>query len=528
MTDREVQRILRKIGGGAEPRPGFKQELGELLAAELEDEDPDAKGILRLIDGPAAPRQGFKAELGAMLAAQLEEGERVVPPAGSAARQRGRPGGPVMSRLKSGWWMQSAAAVIVLAIIASGFAWNSCLQGGEVADQQLAGPASPGEVVEPASPGEAPAEEGGAGPDGTGMGSAGGQAPSGGTPGGGGTAPGGAPAPGSDVPTAPADQPPAEQPKPDEPPSVTSPGPSAEPPGVLAFVSRTSDGYWHVFTMLEDGKHRVQLTEGPHYDRAPEWSPDGRRLAFMRVEKEDEHKGKIFIVNADGSGLQFLVDGGEPSWSPDGTQVVYWAGDPSRLYVINIDGSGNRELPLTALGLGDPHWSPRGNRIAFAGAATVVPPDDPTQHPNKVTQVYTVRPDGSQVRRLTDFTWACNMAFSPDGKRIAFTMSSDFLSTNVWTMNRDGTDKRQLTSGTGIRAYPHWSPDGKRVVFALDPDADAHWSFAKAAVGPAPSAIWIMNDDGSDQQRISPPGVDDADPVFRPAARRNADHSQDG
>src|SRR5688572_1969134 len=109
MTDREVQRILRGISGAAKPRPDFKQELGDLLAAELEDEDPDGPGILRLIDGPVAPRQGFKADLGAMLAAQVEEGERPVAPAGSAARNRGRLGGVVMSRLKTGWWMQSAA-----------------------------------------------------------------------------------------------------------------------------------------------------------------------------------------------------------------------------------------------------------------------------------------------------------------------------------------------------------------------------------------------------------------------------------
>jgi Tol biopolymer transport system component len=521
MTDRDVQRILRGISGGAKPRPGFKQELGELLAAELEEEEPDAKGILGLIDGPVAPRQGFKAELGAMLAAQLEEGKRPVAPAGSAARSRGRLGGVVMSRLKTGWWMQSAAAVIVLAMVASGFAWNSCLQTIGPPATEVAGPAAPGEVDAPVEvPPAAPrGEEGPSDGSGTASGTGGQPREEG--------APTGGPAPSGDVPAPPVEAPepvpPSDTEPGDEPPSsVTRPGPSAQSPAILAFASKSSDGYWHIFTMNEDGTDRTQITHGPYHDREPEWSPDGTKIAFMRLERVEDHfeDSRIYIVNADGSGLRFLIDGAEPVWSPDGSRLVYTG--PSEIpvpraatiWIIDADGSDAR--PVGAPGSSaEPSWSPRGGLISFA--AVLAGPEEAT---SQVTNVYSIHPDGSGFRRLTNNPYACNTSFSPDGRRIAYVAFTE-SPFDVWTMNADGSDKKQLTSGTPFDFYPHWSPNGKRIAFGRDPDGDPHWTVvAPEAAGPEPSAIWVMKADGSDQHRISPPGVNDADPAFRPKPRR--------
>lgn len=522
MTDREVQRILRGIGGGAKPRPGFKQELGELLAAELEEEEPDAKGILGLIDGPVAPRPGFKAELGAVLAAELEPADRVPTPAGSAARQGGGLGRLVADRLKGSWWMQSAAAVVALAIVASGFAWNSCLQTIGPPATELAGPEAPDQANPPAdfSPGPTTREDAGSGSPGTGGG--GGQAPEDGASAGGPAPSGEAPAPPADAPepVAPSEDSPEDQP----PTSVTPPGPSAQPPAVLAFASKTTDGYWHIFTMHEDGTHRIQLTHGPYHDREPEWSPDGRHIAFMRIENEGDHydNSDVYVINADGTGLRFLVEGAEPVWSPDGTQIAYTGentstpqlSQASSVHVVGADGSDPHPLPLPG-DTAEPSWSSRDDVITFAGIFT-----DPTENDAQSTNLFSSRPDGSRVRRLTDNPYACNGSLSPDGRRIAYVALLD-VTFDIWTMKTDGSEKRRLSSGMEFDFYPHWSPNGKRIVFGRDPDGDPHWvPGVPITGGPAPSAIWEINTDGSNLHRISPPGVEDADPVFRPRLPR--------
>ena len=112
--------------------------------------------------------------------------------------------------------------------------------------------------------------------------------------------------------------------------------------------------------------------------------------------------------------------------------------------------------------------------------------------------IYTVRPDGTRLTRLTDSPgWEESPSWSPDGKQITFTRnrehttSGDFAS--VWVMNADGSGARQLTSAgcTG----PKWSPDGSSIAYV-------HLSKA------AGDDLFVMNADGSGQMAVVP-GKDD-------------------
>jgi dipeptidyl aminopeptidase/acylaminoacyl peptidase len=147
-----------------------------------------------------------------------------------------------------------------------------------------------------------------------------------------------------------------------------------------------------------------------------DWSPDGTRLVFSSAR--DPYG--LYVVNADGSGLAFLTDGIQPSWSPDGESIAFMGRSDSAslendLEVIKADGSDRRVLARipclwSAFGGGcagffvrRADWSPGGAYIVFAGTPSPPNPDPPHfAPPDFVSEVYTLRNDGTGLIRITD------------------------------------------------------------------------------------------------------------------------------
>ena len=162
--------------------------------------------------------------------------------------------------------------------------------------------------------------------------------------------------------------------------------------------------------MNADGSRKRNLTRDRASDDSPTWSPDGRRIAFLRGPGV---RGQLYVVNADGSGLRNLgrIAGpalfySHPVWSPDGRTIYFGR------YLISTDGSGARKLPYIPL---IAVWSPDGRQIAF------------------VRKVRT-RPSGP-----------------------------DYGNREIYVMNADGSGQRRLTHSSAYDAEPAWSPDGREI-----------------------------------------------------------------
>jgi Tol biopolymer transport system component len=121
------------------------------------------------------------------------------------------------------------------------------------------------------------------------------------------------------------------------------------------------------------------------------------------------------------------------------------------------------------------------------------------------TDVYTARPDGQDLRRLTaDPGFDACAAYSADGRRIAYCSGQGGGPVQVWTMKQNGTDKQQVTHLSGLAIFPDFSPDGSKIVFS-----------AKPADSPTRD-IYMIGSDGSGLTRLTNGVGNNGYPAFSP------------
>ena len=210
----------------------------------------------------------------------------------------------------------------------------------------------------------------------------------------------------------------------------------------------------------------------------PSISPDGTRLAFSTLRHGDNYE--IGVSNLDGSNYRRLTKTryfkGNPVWSPDGTQIVFFFNrftnednedfdddKPAGLYIMDADGSDMRMLAPRVHGIGLQAWSPDGRTLAFL--VSEVPPSG--RYKDIRYYIHTVRRDGSNLTRLAESISL--PAWSPDGTTIAFL--ADHLS--IAAINPDGSGLQKIAyldpnsiPETRTAPIPHlsWSPDGSEIL----------------------------------------------------------------
>jgi Tol biopolymer transport system component len=186
------------------------------------------------------------------------------------------------------------------------------------------------------------------------------------------------------------------------------------------------------------------------------WSPDGRWIAFdtlagiyvMRPNGKRMHRVSAF------PGHHLACYDLEPSWRPNGNQLVFAVlcdGGDLGLWSVRLDGSHRAELLGTGGRFVDtyqPAWSPDGRRIAFVGVR------GRPRHRYRY-DIYTVRPDGSRLTRLTHGrTYPYEPAWSPSGRRIAFTEDGK----GVFVMDVDGSGVTHLPLASENACCLAWRP----------------------------------------------------------------------
>ncbi len=185
-------------------------------------------------------------------------------------------------------------------------------------------------------------------------------------------------------------------------------------------------------------------------------SPDGARVAYVVREMDrgaDAYRSAIWLVPSDGSapGTRFTSGPGQdaqPRWSPDGRTLAFVSDRaapatdakkrPKNIFVVSLDGGEARQLTAFDDDCADLAWSPDGSRIAF----TLKEPKPKDA------------PDDGGIRVYDRMRYKTDEGYLLDGRR-----------RHVWTVDVSGGGARKLTDGDWDDAQPSWSPDGTMLAF---------------------------------------------------------------
>ena len=139
--------------------------------------------------------------------------------------------------------------------------------------------------------------------------------------------------------------------------------------GLIAFHSNVGDNGPQIYAVRSNGHQLHQITHVDGAAAQPDWSPDGRRIAFTLNDCA------IALIDADGGNLHEIASDpdlclNDPSFTPDGTRLVYTHFDPAleveQIWSMKVDGSDQKFI--TAAGGPDPNVSPDGQKISSPSA----------------------------------------------------------------------------------------------------------------------------------------------------------------
>jgi Tol biopolymer transport system component len=237
-----------------------------------------------------------------------------------------------------------------------------------------------------------------------------------------------------------------------------------------------------------------QLTFGGENAEAY-FSSDGKQLIFQST-REGHGCDQIYTMNVDGSDVKMISTG-------DGrTTCSYFF-------------PGGKRILYSSTHLGDKQCPPRPD-FSRGYVWAVYPAFD----------IFTAKPDGSDLKQLTNTPgYDAETTITLDGKKLVFTSMRDG-DLDIYTMDANGKNVRRLTNELGYDGGPFWSYDGKQIVYrAHHPKTDqekAEYSslLKDNLIRPSVLEIWVMNADGSNKRQVTSNGKANFGPYFFPDGKR--------
>jgi len=271
---------------------------------------------------------------------------------------------------------------------------------------------------------------------------------------------------------------------------MATPG-GAQVPGRNGRIAYTHGpfGGTDIFTARADGTGRVRLTTSGDAGQAA-WSPDGRRIAFVRAVSEADHD--IWVMSSAGRGKTRLVGGRtddtDPAWSPDGRRIAFTR-NFGQVFVYTLATHRVHRVVGTAA---TPSWSPDGTRIAFSRFLQAGSQGQ--------GELFTIRPDGTGLRRVTRTPVSeTEPDWAPNGRSLAYTRGGNACTLGVYAIRTDGTGVHRIWDKPCNDTSPSWAPDGTRVVvYSMGPDPFDH----------PQEGIWSVLADGTHGRFILPGGTE--------------------
>jgi len=263
----------------------------------------------------------------------------------------------------------------------------------------------------------------------------------------------------------------------------------------IAFVSNRG-GNKEIWAMDYDGENQHQLTQTHTIALTPRWAPDASRIAFTCYAQPGSSSvltAQICVYSLLTSRLvsfpRFKGTNASPSWSPDGSEIMFMSsmlGNPE-LFISDASGTRPKRLTYSNGANTSPSWNPKtGQQVAFVSDRGGIP------------QLYTMNSDGSSQSKvnLPDMGYVIDPAWSPNGQLLAFSWRRPNGNYDIYVMEIVSHQLVELTRDAGRNERPSWAPDGRHLVFE--------------STRTGTRQIWSMIADGTEARQLTKQGQNES------------------